>query len=349
MEQDITSFWAQIKKYEDALASDPTSYNFVPLAELYRKMELLDDAILVAKKGCEVHPDYVGGFMALGRAYFDKGMKDESRAALEKVVGLTPDNLLARRLLGQIYAESGQASAAEESLRYILSQNPEDQESLALLETLHPAVARDVSGQEGGASGAHRSEEHDATDELFFEFSPIDDDIIEDAELVEELTDEILPEEVASSSPSVLPDVEAPSPYLATAEEEVEGELADESDPLITVTMAELYASQGFLKRALTIYRGLLESDPENAEWNNRLYELKMAIDEDTEIARHNVAEGGVPKEEPVTNAAVAAITPDAGESLPVTKGKEPAATAVAVGTPLETLEKWLETIRRRR
>jgi len=347
MEQDITSFWAQIKKYEDALASDPTSYNFVPLAELYRKMELHDDAILVAKKGCEVHPDYVGGFMALGRAYFDKGLKDESRTALEKVIGLTPDNFLARRLLGQIYAESGETAAAEDSLRFILAQNPEDQESRALLESLRSAgSSKGVAGLEGEPSGEPRTEEYDATDELFFEFSPVDDDIIEDAELVEDLTDEILPEEdeVRGASP-ILSVGESLPPVLTTAEVGGDEKQVDENDPLITVTMAELYASQGFLKRALTIYRGLLESDPENAEWNNRLYELKMAIDEDTEIARHNVTEGAVAVKEPETPG----FHPEIGESLSVTQVEEPAISVVSEKTSLETLEKWLDTIRRRR
>src|SRR5512146_1447483 len=103
MELESSSFWSDIKKYEDTLAKDPQSYCFAPLSELYRKLGLLDDALNVAKRGCELHPDYVGGFMALGRAYYEKGMKAESRAALESVVRGTPENLLAQRILSQLY------------------------------------------------------------------------------------------------------------------------------------------------------------------------------------------------------------------------------------------------------
>jgi tetratricopeptide (TPR) repeat protein len=328
MEQDITPFWADIKKYEDALAKDPASYCFVPLAELYRKSGLIDDAILVAKKGCETHPDYVGGFMALGRAYFDKGLRDESRTALEKVIGLTPDNLLARRLLGQIYAGAGETAAAEESLRFILSQNPADPECQALLESLHSAGQQDKSVLTVTPSRGSDEEKSSAPDDLFFEFSLEDEEIIEDAELLEEL-----PEEV----PSVEEEVSTASP-VPSAEECVDEESAEENDPLITVTMAELYASQGFLKRALTIYRGLLETDPENAEWNNRLYELKTAIDEDIEIARHVVTTGSAED-----------MASQVSEEIPnITPAVETASPAPVEGSVLDTLEKWLDTIRRR-
>src|SRR5512136_692339 len=112
MEQEGPSFWAEIKKYEDTLERDPNSYCFAPLSELYRKLGMVDDAIIVAKRGCDIHPEYVGGYMALGRAYLEKGMHPESREALEKVIRVTPDNLLAQRLLSKIYMDTGEAAAA---------------------------------------------------------------------------------------------------------------------------------------------------------------------------------------------------------------------------------------------
>ncbi len=334
MEHDVTPFWADIKKFEEALVNDPASYCFVPLAELYRKMGLLDDAIHVAKKGCDVHPDYVGGFMALGRAYFDKGMRDESRVALEKVVGSTPNNLLARRILSQIYAETGETAAAEECLRFILLHNPEDQESQLLLKSLKTSAASDYNE----ASEASFRPEYPATDTEAFEFFPEDSDIIEDAELLEELDDEEPAEKFSAEEPPAreefifTPPRETPSAAGAAF-------FAKENDPLRTATMAELYASQGFLKRALTIYRELLENDPDNAEWNNRLYELKTAIDEDMVMARKVVS---------ADSDAGADIVRDSDQPLPSLHVEEssPIATDDRV---LVELGKWLDTIRRRR
>lgn len=328
MEHDATTFWSDIKKYEDALAKDPGSYCFAPLAELYRKMGLLDEAITVAKKGCDLHPDYVGGHMALGRAFFEKGMKSESKEVLEKVVGFTPDNLMALKILSQIYAENGQNYAAEQTIRMVLAQNPADSESQELLDSLKKSPVQELSvtfetpdSSEGGESPASGAQS--------CELSLDDEEIIEDAEIIEELTDEE-PAEV---------DFNFTPPGEAFSEPEKD-DTAEGKDPLITVTMAELYVSQGFIKRALTIYRELLDTDPENADWKNRLYELKAAIDEDTAIARGDVAAGK-------TAEADSAQSPGQPDFLMSEDEKTlPAAPDTLV---LGTLEKWLETIRRKR
>lgn len=331
MERDATSIREDIKKYEDTLAGDPGSCCFAPLAELYRKQGLLDEAITVAKRGCEIHPDYVGGYMALGRAYLGKGMKDESRAALEKVVGITPDNLLAQKLLSQIYLEQGDTAAAERALRLILSQTPGDIESWTLLDSLKdrsPAEAEPEPGMAG---------EHDREEESFFpEFGIEAADLLmegevdlEDAEIIEELTDEDLLEEEEEF---------IFSPAKADAPLEEDEVFSEGQNPIATVTMAELYVSQGFVKRALTIYRELLETDPDNAGLKKRLYELKKAIDDDAASARYSVLTG----DEAVAEAADAAVGGHPAEmAMP--------ASAVVEERVIETLEKWLATIRRRR
>lgn len=325
MEHDETSLWADIKKYEDTLAKEPGSYCFAPLAELYRKLGLLDEAITVARRGCEGHPDYVGGFMALGRAYYEKGMKDESRGALEKVVGITPDNLLAQKLLSHLYLERGDIVAAGKALRLILSQSPDDAESRALLDSLKdfsPAAAQPAPVVAGEGAGE---------EEFFPEFAIEDadprteDEIdLEDAEIIEELTDEDL--------------LEADEFIVSPAEKD--DAAREGKNPLSTVTLAELYVSQGFVKRALTIYRELLETDPDNADLKKRLYQLKEAIDEDVASARQSLLAGEVT----VTGSAGGA---DCAGSAEPPEGM-PAA-AVAEERVIETLEKWLDAIRRRR
>lgn len=146
MVEDAISFWTDIQRYEDMLAADPRSYCFVPLSELYRKLGLLDDAISVASKGCDLHPDYPGGFFALGAAFNAKGHKPEARKALERVVALKSDHLEALKLLGQLYVEDGQMDLAEQALGAVLRQNPDDTESTLLLHS----IASVVSAQHGG-------------------------------------------------------------------------------------------------------------------------------------------------------------------------------------------------------
>ncbi len=326
MERDSASVLADIKKYEDTLARDPGSYCFAPLAELYRKQGLLDEAIGVANRGCDLHPDYVGGYLALGRAYYEKGQKDESRSALEKVVTLTPDNLLALRLLSHLYAEQGDTAAAEKVLRSILSQSPEDMESQALLDSLIdslPAPPQTDLGMTGEIEGMDAGMDVlDSLSEFGIE--------LEDAEIIEELTDDDL---IDDDDEFVVSTVNA-APVAD------EAGVADEKNPISTVTLAELYVSQGFSKHALTIYRELLETDPDNADLRKRLYELKKAIDEDAATARNNLLAGNeiVPKG---TEAFVAENGCTTGSAMTTPSGGE--------DRVVETLEKWLENIRGRR
>jgi tetratricopeptide (TPR) repeat protein len=248
MDKESASFWPDIKKYEDMLANDPKSYCFTILAELYRKVGLLDDAINIANGGIETHPEYVGGYMAVGRAYFEKGMKEESRKSLERVVRVTPDNLLAQKLLSQIYVEQGDIPSAIRTLQVVELLNPEDMESRLMLDNLTKASL--ASEEDCCAEGVSVSapEEEIATTDCGFVFS---------ADMVET--------EPFEQTPEVAPLDESPA-------------LTSHKDPLATATLAELYVSQGFLDRAIDVYRELLETGPDNERFRDRLEELESNI-----------------------------------------------------------------------
>jgi len=292
MEQEGPSFWAEIKKYEDTLERDPNSYCFAPLSELYRKLGMVDDAIIVAKRGCEIHPEYVGGYMALGRAYLEKGMNAESREALEKVIRVTPDNLLAQRILSKIYIDAGEVAAAEKSLIIILSQNPDDSESQLLLQSLirtSGSISIPLLEQEG-ERGDIAIPEIRSSGEVLSQWDESDDLIeLEESDIFEEDSEESPQELIEKKCDEV--EFAFPEEMEDKAEDFFSGEDLEEKDPLTTLTLAELYVSQGFPKRALTILRELLEADPENLELKNRILALKQEIDEDEECAREHSSE----------------------------------------------------------
>jgi tetratricopeptide (TPR) repeat protein len=315
MEQETLSFWADIGKYEETLAKDPNSFCFAPLADLYRKLGLLDEAIAVAKKGCETHSGYVGGFLALGRACFEKGMKEESRAALEKVAAATPENHLAQKLLSQLYCEAGDTPSAIKALQMVLSVNPEDQESHDLLNTLQRGTSS-VDENSGGPITGNPLQVEAVVEgtALDFELS------LDDAEVIEDLTEEIvdLHEEdpLTEAGPSSGPEADT-----------------DRKDPLKTATLAELYVSQGFLSSAVTIYQELLKAEPGNVDYEKRLLQIEQAL----------AAQG---KEEGLT----ADQQSSKPEELSVASVHPQHADEVSGGSdPVVILEKWLENIQRRR
>jgi tetratricopeptide (TPR) repeat protein len=290
MEQEGPSFWVDIKKYEDTLEKDPNSYCFAPLSELYRKIGMIDDAITIAKRGSELHPEYVGGYMALGRGYLEKGLTTEAREALEKVVRVTPENLLAQRLLSKIYLDAGETLSAEGALKAILSQSPEDSESRMLLDSLiRTRSSSEISSRETTNNDFEETNEPITISEAEFTSWEEPEEIIdlEGCEIVEE--GEFFDEFSYGSGDKH--DTEFDLDHEADSVAPIAQELQEVKDPLTTVTLAELYLAQGYPKRALNIYRELAEADPENMDLKNRILELKKEIDKDEETAREAVME----------------------------------------------------------
>lgn len=332
MEKGTTSFWAEIKKYEDALARDPGSYCFAPLAELYRRMGLVDDAVVTAQKGVELHPDYVGGHLALGRAFVDKGMMSEARQSLERVIRFTPENLLAQKVLSQIYLETGENELARRSLGVLLDANPNDSESRITLESLDRTPVPESPSEVESPADLWPSE----VDDYLVELHPEDG--------IEELAELELVEELEEPSAD-FPFQEAKSPYAVNFDEddedtEDEGEVT--SVGIRTATLADLYMSQGHLDQAFDIYRELVSADPYNEEYGARLAELTRLIDSSP------TTDDQLPVPEEWQQAADTAASEYEPFSLltPETVSEEDVELSDS-NREIAGLERWLENIRR--
>jgi tetratricopeptide (TPR) repeat protein len=266
MEQEKASFWSEIKKFEDSLSQDPASLSFAPLAELYRVVGMLDDAISVAENGTAQHPDYLRGYLVLGRSYSDKGMTAQAREVLERVVRVTPDNLVAQKYLSTIYIDAGENDLARQSLQILLTANPADTESRILLESLER-----ISGRE--------SEEIVEPDQVYatgstergyyqLELQPgEDEDDLEEIELLEELDE----------SQDELEDLYAECCSFEGKDEPSDFAECADTPPIVgirTATLAELYVAQGHQEQALEVYRDLVISEPGNSAYRIRLAEL---------------------------------------------------------------------------
>jgi len=319
MQSSTESFWSEIKMYEERLKSDPTSYCFAPLAEVYLRAGLLDDALSVSRAGVLRHPDYVAGQMALARTCHQKGLVDECRRALQTVATAVPDHAEAQRLLARLYKESGNEQAALQALQTLLDFHPDDMSARIELEALQQRVAAfsdDDDLELIELTEADIYEEPEDVGELVERIKPV-------ARTVEDPwsgINAVAPEE-APSSTALEAVWSVPEQQLAAAVE-----TTGDHDPLNTSTLAELYVSQGFSDKAIEIYRRIVAAEPGNQEAANRLEELEHA-----EV----VAESG-------QAAAVAAELSAVSPNLPV-EGVADQQAAVTV------LEGWLENIRRLR
>ena len=129
---------AEIDRLALALAKDPASKSFIPLAEEYGKAGMWPEAAGVLEDGLKYYPGFITAMVALGRAYDQMGQPTKAKAILEEAIKISPENLRAHRTLAKIYTAEGATAAALRSCDVILSLNPLDQESLSLRTSLAP-------------------------------------------------------------------------------------------------------------------------------------------------------------------------------------------------------------------
>lgn len=162
------TFSPEIFKFAEKLAEDPRSKVFVPLAEEYVKVGMLQEAIDVLEQGLKVYPTFITALVALGRVYRQKGVVSKAKAALEGAVKLSPENLVAHRTLARIYLEEGALESAMRSCSVVLTANRKDEEILALKATIEQqlglnAASRSHATANAAASAKASSPAHDAT------------------------------------------------------------------------------------------------------------------------------------------------------------------------------------------
>ncbi|KPK64265.1 hypothetical protein AMJ83_03300 [candidate division WOR_3 bacterium SM23_42] len=131
--------FSDIARLSDKLNKDPKSRIFVQLADVYRKNNMIEEALDVLNKGLQHHSQYPVAYLILGKCYYDKRSYIQARDAFEKTIDLDPQNIVALRMLAKtseiLKDEKGQIHA----YKSIVSIDPMDttaQEKLSMLEAL---------------------------------------------------------------------------------------------------------------------------------------------------------------------------------------------------------------------
>lgn len=94
---------ARIRDLERRLDLDSGSRLFVALAEEYRKVGRVKDALSALQKGLLAHPGYIAAQVALGRVYLEASQATDAIATFTKVLSADPANLVAAKCLAEIH------------------------------------------------------------------------------------------------------------------------------------------------------------------------------------------------------------------------------------------------------
>ena len=260
------------KEYLQRFQDDPTSRVFAPLAEAYRKMGQVDEAISICQEGLQHHPEFHGGRVALAKCFIDKKNFDGARAELERVVQYVPENLMAQRLLGDTYHALNNPLSALHCYKMALLLSPED---ITLIEKV-----REVE----------KKSESNSVDQ-----APLESLVVV-ALQPEASVEELLPfppvptpaEIVATERPTVdavlgLKEESGEEPYRV---EHVSHVFAEDKDPnkkeITTETLGDLYFSQGQFDRSLRIFEKLERHFP-SPELSRKISQCRAKLGVDRE------------------------------------------------------------------
>lgn len=130
-----------IERYQIMLDKDPRSQVFAPLAEAYRKMDLLEEAFRICVRGVQFHPHFAGGRIALAKIFIEKEDLESARKELEKAIEFSSDNILAHQLLGEIHLKLKKPKEALRSYKMVLFLAPNNERAMKAVHKLESLTA----------------------------------------------------------------------------------------------------------------------------------------------------------------------------------------------------------------
>ena len=268
-----------IAKLEKALRRDPDSPRFARLADLYLKRGRIERAIELCQKGCASFPDYATGFIVLSKCYEKRGNLEQAREAMGQALRIDPENPNGYKRLAHLFEQLDVAPLALQSLRQAAYFDPFDPSLAEQIDRFASPTHQDPpkpkpkpkpEPKEVAAVVSMAPVESTQPQALPPNQSPDDDrdDLYgdtDDRELLR-LLQEIEEEEAAEPAP--VPE-EPPTPAKS-------GSSTPKNKGIATMTLAEIYTTQGLTQKAIEMYRELLEQEPNNTIIRSKLSSLEQ-------------------------------------------------------------------------
>src|SRR6266550_3261500 len=206
-------------------------------------------------------PGHMSGQIVFGQALFEAGEWDEARTVFERALTLDPENLIALRSLGDMALQAGNTSEARTWYSRLLEADPKDAAVIELMTEL----------DESSEAAA----------------SPVDDVPGVDTTLGDQQIPTAV-EQQAQTRETTQAEPEGLERHYPTEAVEEEPALAEPpvAEPFVNETMAQLYLQQGYRQLALSVYRQLSASRPQDQALKARIAEIEAAdaADHPTEV-----------------------------------------------------------------
>lgn len=294
-EQHPPHFREQLRR----LQQDPGSRVFAPLAESYRRLGRLEEAIEICQRGLEHHPDFHGGRVALAKCYLDKQRFEDAQRELERVVHLAPENLLAQKLLGEAFMAQELPRQALHAFKMALLLAPCDISLTDKVHQIEKQLAEDQPTQralelaeiqeevlEPGIPKSLESSTPEETSASDWDTGSIEAIAIE-PQLEEFPMEEPADDEISSEVNAILGfDETSEDTYAVGSLASAFTESSENPQQEITTeTLGDLYFSQGQFGQSLKIFEKIYRSKPTlDLEKKMKACRVKLGVDPESQI-----------------------------------------------------------------
>ncbi len=127
------SLIGKIGSYLQIVTTDPSSTAFVPLAEAYRQIGLLDDALEAARLGTKMLPHFSPGFSTLGRVLGQMGRIDEAMNAYANALSIDRQSQAGLVGLARLHLIRSERDQARKILKQAEEFHPDDEKIADML------------------------------------------------------------------------------------------------------------------------------------------------------------------------------------------------------------------------
>jgi tetratricopeptide (TPR) repeat protein len=278
-----------IEKYEKTLRENPESLVFAPLADCYRRLGSLDQALQILKEGLRKHPNYLLGHIGYAQVASDQNRYDLAYSTLRPFVESHRDNLKLMSLFANSCFQLEYHDEALQAFKYILFLNPRDINAANYVNQLENSTY-----QAPLRRPIKSNEQFDLTGLATIPESEVDLDEWVQKDLAttgskqnsDEVLDQWKMEQLEVDDLSAAEDVtfvQATEPANDNEDRvfvvhEAEVSHQENEQPIITHTLVDLYLSQGYLDRAEDLLQKILELNPKDQKTKDKLSEVKSLM-----------------------------------------------------------------------
>jgi tetratricopeptide (TPR) repeat protein len=285
-------------KYLRAYEQNKKSRVFAPLAETYRKIGKVEEALKILKEGIRFHPTYTLGYLVLAHCYFDKNQYEFAYNTLRPLVADNLDNVGLQKLFAETSEKLLYLEEALETYKYLLFLNPKDQVVSERVKTLEAAILKEKSSYlisdeaktesslvlsssddnwvQLDLSKGTKNEERNVISPAPFESKNVE---TKDWSIQKVESNPVMDQDFYDVEKASLAYDEDEEMELSPEEESLNDELMEglkDQAPVMTLTLVDIYCSQKLFTKAEEVLEKILELTPHDQRILDKLKEVQL-------------------------------------------------------------------------